>query len=227
MSFEPRDYLRRVLAEADDLLAQTAGLRFDEFIVSKALRRTFVRTLEIIGEAVKDVADEFRGECPVDRPGVVIEPYEESKLEDIVQLSLDAWERVFTSIENAMDPDVYRALYPDWRAAQRAAVESVCADKDMHVWVASINSKIVGFVALQLHNENRLGEIYMIAVEPHSQRRGIATALTNHSLEWLKNAGMSVVMVETGEDPGHAPARRTYESAGFRRLPIARYFKKL
>jgi hypothetical protein len=38
---------------------------------------------------------------------------------------------------------------------------------------------------------------------------------------------MSVAMVETGADPGHGPARRTYEKAGFEQLPIARYFKKL
>lgn len=228
MSFEPRNYLRRILAEADCLLAQTEGLRFHEFITSPALRSAFVRSLDIIGEAVEDAAGELRSKDPdVHRNDVAIEPYEESRLEAIVELSLRAWEPVFASIEGAMDADVYRELYPDWRSAQRAAVESVCADKDTHVWVATKASKVVGFVALQLHSDNRLGEIYMIAVDPAFQRRGIGGALTHHSLEWLKAAGMSVVMVETGEDPGHAPARRTYESAGFRRLPIARYFKKL
>ena len=44
---------------------------------------------------------------------------------------------------------------------------------------------------------------------------------------WLREAGMTTAMVDTGGDPGHAPARRTYESAGFRVLPIARYLKKL
>ncbi|MGH7573709.1 MAG: GNAT family N-acetyltransferase [Longimicrobiales bacterium] len=228
MSFEPRDTLRRILAEVDDLLAQTAGLRFDQFIMSEALRRAFTRSLEIIGEAAEEIVGALRSEFPsVDPSSVEIERYQESKLEEIVQLSLRAWEPVFASIESAMDSGVYRELYPDWRTAQRAAVESVCADADTHVWVASKESKVVGFVALQLHRENRMGEIYMIAVDPDHQRRGIATALTDHSLEWLKEAGMSVAMVETGEDPGHAPARRTYESAGFRRLPIARYFKKL
>jgi hypothetical protein len=43
----------------------------------------------------------------------------------------------------------------------------------------------------------------------------------------MKASGMSVAMVETGGDPGHAPARHTYEKAGFKVLPIARYFKKL
>ena len=72
-----------------------------------------------------------------------------------------------------------------------------------------------------------MGEIHMIAVDPDFQRRGIAKDLTNHSLAWLKEAGMTTVVVDTGGDPGHAPARRTYESAGFRLFPIARYFKKL
>jgi hypothetical protein len=43
----------------------------------------------------------------------------------------------------------------------------------------------------------------------------------------MKEKGMSVAMVETGGDPGHAPARCTDEKLGFRLLPVARYFKKL
>jgi RimJ/RimL family protein N-acetyltransferase len=38
---------------------------------------------------------------------------------------------------------------------------------------------------------------------------------------------MTVAMVKTGGDPGHAPARRVYEKAGYTFLPIARYFKNL
>lgn len=156
-----------------------------------------------------------------------IEPYDESRLAGIVRLSLRAWAPVFASIEKAMDAEVYREQHPDWRGTQRTAVESVCADPEVPVWVATEDSGTVGFVALKLYREDRMGEIYMIAVDPDFQRRGIAAALTRHSLEWLKQSGMTTVMVETGGDPGHAPARRTYESAGFRLFPVARYFKKL
>jgi hypothetical protein len=38
---------------------------------------------------------------------------------------------------------------------------------------------------------------------------------------------MDVVVVETGGDPGHDPARAAYETAGFTKLPIARYFRLL
>jgi ribosomal protein S18 acetylase RimI-like enzyme len=159
---------------------------------------------------------------------MVIAPFEDTQLDAVVQLSLRAWKPVFESLEKAMLPAVYRAFYRgDWRAAQRRAVESVCADPDVHVWVASKESRIAGFVALKLHPEDQLGEIYMIAVDPDFQRRGIASRLTSHSVDWFKKAGMSIVMVETGADPGHGPARRTYESSGFQLLPVARYFKGL
>ncbi len=72
-----------------------------------------------------------------------------------------------------------------------------------------------------------MGEISMLAVDPDYQCVGIGTALTEFALDQLKGAGMTVAMVETGGDPGHAAARRTYEKAGYTHLPIARYFKNL
>ena len=156
-----------------------------------------------------------------------IEPYDHSRLDAVVGLSLRAWAPVFESIEQAMGADIFREQHPDWRLTQRRAIESVCSHEDFHVWIASEGVRTVGFVALKLHPDERMGEIHMIAVDPDFQRRGIAAALTRHSLAWLKEAGMTTAVVDTGGDPGHAPARRTYESAGFRLFPIARYFKKL
>ncbi len=157
-----------------------------------------------------------------------IQPYDAKHLDAVIRLSLRAWAPVFDSIQSIMNPDVYREFYPDdWRVNQQKAVEDVCADEDTHVWVAIEDASTVGFVAVRLHPDSKMGEIYMIAVDPDFQRRGIGTALINFAFDWMKSAGMSVAMVETGGDPGHSPARRTYEKAGFDLLPIARYFKKL
>ncbi|MEH2178582.1 GNAT family N-acetyltransferase [Nostoc sp.] len=157
-----------------------------------------------------------------------IEPYDPRQLDAVIRLSLRAWTPVFDSIQKAMDLDVYQELYPaDWRVSQQKAVEEVCAAEDTKVWVAIDSGSTVGFVAVKLHLQSSLGEIYMIAVDPDYQRRGIGTALVEFTLDWMKVAGMSVAMVETGGDPGHAPARCTYEKLGFGLLPITRYFKKL
>lgn len=67
----------------------------------------------------------------------------------------------------------------------------------------------------------------MIAVDPDYQRHGTASALIEFAPERMREAGMTVAMIVTGEDPGHAPARHTYEQAGFDLLSVARYFKAL
>lgn len=64
MSFEPRDYLRHILIEADYLISRTSGLTFDAFAADETLRRAFVRSLEIIGEAAKKVPEDFRARHP-------------------------------------------------------------------------------------------------------------------------------------------------------------------
>jgi len=64
MSFEPRDYVRHILIEADYLIGRSAGLSFDAFAADETLRRAFVRSLEIIGEAAKKVPEDFRAAHP-------------------------------------------------------------------------------------------------------------------------------------------------------------------
>ncbi|NJM76727.1 MAG: GNAT family N-acetyltransferase [Acaryochloridaceae cyanobacterium RU_4_10] len=165
-----------------------------------------------------------------------IKPYDSSCLDAVVRLSLRAWEPVFTSLKQVLNPNVYEVFYPEhWQVSQQQAVEAICADENTNVWVAIVTDpsasqgadKVVGFTAVKLHPEDRMGEIYMIAVDPGFQGRGIGSALIEFALKQMQAAGMSVAMVETAGDPGHAPARHTYEKAGFELFPVARYFKAL
>jgi uncharacterized protein with HEPN domain len=64
MSFEPRDYLRHILVEVEYLLDQSQTLTYERFAADETLRRAFVRSLEIIGEAVKNLPEEFRASHP-------------------------------------------------------------------------------------------------------------------------------------------------------------------
>jgi ribosomal protein S18 acetylase RimI-like enzyme len=165
-----------------------------------------------------------------------IEPYAPCYLDEVIRLSLRAWTPVFESLQNVMNADIYQAFYPDhWCVSQQKAVEDLCTAKDTNVWVARVFDQpeaneagsTVGFVATKLHSEDNMGEIYMVAVDPDYQGRGIGSALIEFALTSMKDAGMSIAMVETAGDPGHAPARHTYEKAGFELFPVARYFKKL
>jgi GNAT superfamily N-acetyltransferase len=156
-----------------------------------------------------------------------IRPFEASDAVTVVDLSLRAWAPVHASIREALGPEINDVLQPDWRAKQRLDVEDVLAGTTSNVWVADADGLLAGFVAVRIHDDRRIGEIEMLAVDPPHQGAGIGTALTKWALDWIKASGIRVAMVGTGADPGHAPARRTYENAGMKLVPMARYFMRL
>lgn len=156
-----------------------------------------------------------------------IRRYQPQDAEAVVSLSLRAWEPVFASLERELGYDLFILLHGDWRAYQAGAVRDTLAADGMRTWVACVAERVVGFAAATLHDERRLGEIVMLAVDPPEQGAGIGSALTAQATDWLRERGMRVAMVETGADPGHAAARHVYESAAYTRLGVARYFKAL
>ena len=89
---------------------------------------------------------------------------------------------------------------------------------DNSAWIlyaASEGQTVVGFVSILLNKETRVGEIGLNAVHPNHAGRGIGTAMYQHAIERMKEAGMQVATVATGGDPSHAPARSAYRKAGF------------
>ena len=67
----------------------------------------------------------------------------------------------------------------------------------------------------------------MVAVDSDSQGRGIASDLIEHAVAWMKEQKLEMCVIDTGTDPGHAPARRTYEKLGFDMWPVARFYKEI
>ena len=159
---------------------------------------------------------------------VEIREFREGDLETIVEFSLRAWAPVFSSVRGVLGDDIFLRLHPDWKANQEDAVRSSCTSDERDVFVAVASGRPVGFVAIALNAfHERMGVIDMIGVDPDFQRRGVSSRLTEFATEHMRNHGMDIAVVETGGDPGHAPARAAYETAGFTLLPIARYFRLL
>jgi len=158
---------------------------------------------------------------------VLIRSYQPSDEDAVVDLSVRAWEPVFTSMEDLLGRELFLRLHGDWRQFQARAVREAVNSSDITVWVSDADG-VTGFVATKVTDPERLiGEVWMLAVDPPWQRQGIGLALTTFSTERLREAGMRVVMIDTGGDPGHAAARRVYEKAAYTLLPIARYWKAL
>jgi uncharacterized protein with HEPN domain len=64
MSLSPLEYLQHILDETDYLISETQGLNQPQFIQDETLKRAFVRSIEIIGEAAKQVPDNLRQKYP-------------------------------------------------------------------------------------------------------------------------------------------------------------------
>jgi GNAT superfamily N-acetyltransferase len=164
----------------------------------------------------------------VTEDAIEIREFRESDLETVVEFSLRAWAAVFASVRSVLGDDIFLRLHPDWQANQAEAVRSSCTNVEREVFVAVASGRPVGFVAIALDAfHERMGVIEIVGVDPDYQRRGISTRLTEFAIEHMRSRGMDIAVVETGGDPGHAPARAAYESAGFTLLPIARYFRLL
>lgn len=157
-----------------------------------------------------------------------ITPFVESQRDDVLALSLRAWEPVFPLVKQAVSPFVYDAFYPEgWRDRQHNDLAAVLDAEPENVDLAFVGADLAGWVCTRLHPEDGMGEVNVLAVDPQFQRQGVGRALMRHSFERSRAAGMRMVMVETGDDPGHAAARQAYEAVGFERWPVARYFKDL
>lgn len=64
MSKDISPFLKHIIAEIDYLLRDSKGLIFDEFIKDETLKRSFVRSLEIIGEATKNLPNDLKKKYP-------------------------------------------------------------------------------------------------------------------------------------------------------------------
>lgn len=60
MYLSPRDLLQNILDEIDFIQSRLAGLSYEQFSQDETLKRAFVRSLEIIGEAAKKIPDSVR-----------------------------------------------------------------------------------------------------------------------------------------------------------------------
>ena len=55
-----KPFLNHILEEAEYLLSESANIDYSEFTKNATLKRSFVRALEVIGEAAKNIPEEFR-----------------------------------------------------------------------------------------------------------------------------------------------------------------------
>ena len=64
MSLSPNECIHHIIDEIDYIRAQVSGIDFSAFSEDDTLKRAFVRSLEVIGEAAKRIPDDVRSRQP-------------------------------------------------------------------------------------------------------------------------------------------------------------------
>jgi len=154
--------------------------------------------------------------------GTNIRPMLDDEVDTIVEFAVRAWGPVFVSIRETLGPRLFTSFFgDDWTVHQANDIRRACTE--YQTLVADDAGRAVGFTSIDLR-EGEEGEIYMVAVDPDTQGGGIGTALTNAAVEVIRAAGKKYAIVNTGADPGHAPARATYRKAGFTAWPSEQFY---
>lgn len=60
MSKDPKEFLRHILDECSYIIQVSDSLSFEDFLEDETLKRAVVRSLEIIGEAIKKISTDFK-----------------------------------------------------------------------------------------------------------------------------------------------------------------------
>lgn len=157
---------------------------------------------------------------------ISIVPFDKQHMRAVLDLTIEAWTPVFAKTKYEVPRFAYDAFYPNgWQTRQIADVRELLESEPLNIWLAFDGSDLAGFVGIRIHEEDQMGEIYLIAVAPAHQRKGIGWELMQFAEQQSREHGMKMLMVETIGDAGHKPAREAYESFGFEPWPVARYFK--
>lgn len=60
MSRSPSEFIRHILDEIDYILSRISDVDYESFVRDETLKRAFVRSIEIIGEASKKLPEDIR-----------------------------------------------------------------------------------------------------------------------------------------------------------------------
>jgi ribosomal protein S18 acetylase RimI-like enzyme len=97
-------------------------------------------------------------------------------------------------------------------------------EADAAVFVAMRDDIVVGYVYTALEPESwkelreAAGFIHDVVVAPDARRHGVATALMNAAVEWLRSRGAPRVVLGTADK--NEVAQRLFARLGFRRTMI-------
>ena len=160
---------------------------------------------------------------------MLIRPFVPHDLPRLTELTIETFRPFYEdSFRPLVGEVVFANQHGNWRDDYRRQVAGL-HDPGQHKYVAVAEAEgdIAGYVAWSADPVRRNGSIEILAVAAGYRRHHAGTALCEHAFGALRALGAEVVVIGTGGDPFHAPARALYETLGCTPLPVAVYYRRL
>jgi ribosomal protein S18 acetylase RimI-like enzyme len=142
---------------------------------------------------------------------MIIRSYQLGDLEELRRITVEGFEGI------AIDQNVEKALglraERDWRWRKARHVDEDVETNAAGVFVAGENGKILGYISTRLDRETGKGRIPNLAVDGEARGKGVGRRLIGHAVEYLREQGMTFVMIETMAN--NPVGRHLYPSCGF------------
>ena len=125
---------------------------------------------------------------------------------------------------HAFDPQRFIPPGSDPEGGYEWFLRTQLKEEDAAVFVAEQQGAVIGYVFAALEPiswkelRDACGFIHDVAVDDAGRRSGVATALMEAAMAWLRNRGAPRVVLGTAER--NAGAQRLFEKLGFRRTMI-------
>ena len=126
---------------------------------------------------------------------IEVTKYEEADREALKRITAVCFDGV--SIDQNIEVRFGIVAGNDWQWRKRRHIDDDVAANAEGIFVARIDAETVGYITTRVDAEAKIGGIPNYAVLPPFQQRGIGKRLVETALEYLRDAGMEYVRIET------------------------------
>jgi len=163
---------------------------------------------------------------------VVLRPASAADMALIDQITIICYTPIAESYIEMLGRACYEVVKHDpeltWQERKTGQVHRLFEQHPEWLWVLDKEGLVFGFIMFYLIPEQGYGHIDNNGVHPDYARQGWGKFMVQHVLDHFRRQGLRYAHVDTGLDPAHVPARRTYEAVGFdRQVPTVEYWQDL
>jgi len=143
-----------------------------------------------------------------------IRTYEESDREVLREITAVCFAGV--SIDQNIEKLFGQIAGKDWTWRKKRQIDDDVSAHPEGIFVAEVDSSVVGYICSRLDYATKIGSITNIAVLPAYQKRGIGKKLVDTAIAHMKRERMQYVRIEALEQNG--VGRHFYPKLGFKEV---------